>query len=82
MGLLKKIKEKIIKGVEAKESVVTNIPQKVSPERIVDVVFEKPLRLTCPNCNAYEEFIIVNKDRNEYKCGNCNKGYSGYPPPK
>ena len=43
---------------------------------------EKFLKIECPNCHSKEHFIMVNRDRNEYKCEFCGKGFSGYPPPR
>ena len=40
------------------------------------------IRVACPNCGSIDRFINVNQDRNEYICNRCEKGYSGYPPPK
>ena len=44
-------------------------------------VEEKRLKISCPNCHSVDEFILVNNQRNEYKCSYCLKGFSGYPPP-
>ena len=55
----------------------------VTPSILVDVVKEVKsdvIKLACPNCNTVDWFEEVKKW--EYRCVNCGKGYSGFPPPR
>jgi len=61
--------------------IVEEQPIELEPVTITETEIEKPLHISCPNCNNIDDFIKVNEDRNEYKCRKCEKGYSGYPPP-
>ena len=81
--IIEKVKPMVTKKKEQPKAVV-NADFAKEGTQSVTVIKEVAVPVSntqaCPNCGSTLEFRRIKGD--DYKCGHCGKGYSGWPPPK